>query len=148
MAYNYEVDDSKTAKFNAGIAQTLRIHDILKVIDSCRANPKAWFDDYMDYAYNVWIRKVTSLYKEFFTFMDDNERLECISYKKAIEEALKKYPIMELKHTHSPNHSSMVPNGNILDAIIKHIEEYDSLVRDYGAKYKILTTTKMERGMI
>ena len=138
--------DQKDSKFNAGILQTKRLHDILVLLNFCKANPLAINMDYNDWNYNIWFKQIKTLHDEIDAWIVQKEREELLAYRKKISELMKKYPVHEtIKKQFSKEQKVNEANWKLIE---EGLEKFERRVKHYGLKYKLLGTPAAKAGRI
>ena len=141
MGNDYDdIEDSKNAKFNAGVLGTQRVNETLKLINFCKSNPLAYNADYCDWNFIIWFRNIIILYGEIDGFLSFEERDACFKMKEKILYLMKKYPIRETKRIGSPNNIQTAINEGNWDIIMKAIETYELVVKRYGVDHSIIAS--------
>ncbi len=59
-----ESNDGQMSKFNAGLLQMKRIHDLQERINICNLNPLSYNEIYGVYNFDVILHSINSLYQE------------------------------------------------------------------------------------
>jgi len=134
MAYNnsnnYDNDGEESSKFNAGILGTKRIHDLITNINSFSRNPQAFNMEHQDYNYNLLLRELHTLQKEFaIAKKEDKDKATDFYYR--LKALLEKYPLYDNKKTMKPNQ-----NWKIFE---KAFDKYHDMVITMGTKQGYLT---------
>jgi hypothetical protein len=130
----YNEEDIKAAKFNAGQLQTIRINEILDLLNFCHRNAIAWNTEYLTWNYNLIYECINNLYGEVEGFLTDSESKMCMEVKEKVKKFMQDFPIKPNKR--NPELSN---NAN-LDAILKVLGYYERVIKRYGVKYKLITT--------
>jgi len=136
----YNFDEGKSAKFNAGVLQTERINEILKTLNFCKINPMAFNSDYIDWNFNIQLRCIYSLYLEIDSYMKKEEGKKCIQIYEKIEELIEKYPLLEEKRQFNKP-VEKIPNQTNWKILKKAFDNFERTVKKYGVKYQILSAT-------
>lgn len=140
-AYDYtDIEDKTSSKYNAGILQTIRINDALKLINFCKVNPLAWNEEYCDWGYNLLWRSINNLYEEIDAFLDKEERKNCLILREKIEAMLKKYPILINKR--KLNKVEKIPDEKRWEFIRMAMEHYERIVRRLGVNHDVISSIK------
>jgi len=124
--------DNITSIFNAGILGTQRIHELMRNINFYNRNLVAYNSDSCDYNYNLIIRELRSLQKEFALSKNVEKDVGRKMYYK-IKEMLRDSPIHENLKTGKPN--------DRIDLFEKAFDAYQEWILNIGLKYGYLTKT-------
>lgn len=144
---SFEVDDTKSAKFNAGVLMTERVNEIQRLINFCKNNPKAFNEDYQEWNFNLWFANIDTLYDEIDGFLsqkgieDSKQQDFVLRLRKKIREIIEKYPIMRKIRKDPLKPPTEDINEEHWKVLKKAFEYYERIVRRYGLKYKILAAT-------
>lgn len=144
---SFEVDNTKSAKFNAGVLMTERVNEIQRLINFCKTNPKAFNEDYQEWHFNLWLVNIDTLYDEIDGFLSqtgiDNSKQQnfVLNLRKKIREMIEKYPIMRRIRKDPSKPPTEEINHENWKVLKKAFEYYERIVRRYGLKYKILAAT-------
>jgi len=139
MSDEYEIADGKSAKFNAGVLMTQRLNKVIDLINYCRLTPEAYHNDYSNYCINLWFNGLKTLYDECDGWVDEEERAVCHRWRKALEEAFKKFPIIEQKRREGK--LTPIPNDENFTKLKLALEIFEREVRRLGIKYEILAAS-------
>lgn len=129
---NSASEDNVTSIFNAGILGTQRIHELMRNINFYNRNLVAYNSDSCDYNYNLLIRELRSLQKEFALSKNVEKDVGRKMYYK-IKEMLRASPIHENLKTGKPN--------DRIDLFEKAFDMYQEWILNIGLKYGYLTKT-------
>ena len=88
-----EIDMGKTSKFNAGILQMQRIHDLQERLNLAKINPLAYNEDLGLFNYEVILNTINALYLEAESKLATKEKEEAVKLKKALEIFLERKPV-------------------------------------------------------
>ena len=87
---NYSQNKVPSAKKN----QAERIHDVMRIINYCRMNPRAFNTDYNEFNWRLWFNGENILYGEVDpTKIEEKEREGYLKWRYKMEDLLEKFPI-------------------------------------------------------
>ena len=121
---NYE-DDNKMSKFNAGLLQMNRLHNLQEHLNKSNINPLAFDDAYGSYNYEIIVVTCTNIVEEAGGKLSPTEKTIALLMREKVNELLKKYPIHEIKK--HPNGNKMrvnEMNWKFMKEIIFKYEDY------------------------
>ncbi len=127
-----EIDFGKTSKFNAGVLQMQRIHDLQERLNLAKINPIAYNEDLGLFNYEIIINTTNALYLEAESKLGLYEKEQAIALKKAIEVFMERKPVhVEKRMSQYPYRMNLQLDKSNWDILRKVIFFYESLVRDY-----------------
>ena len=138
---DYQIDETKSAKFNAGVLQTQRVNKILDLLNFCKNNPLAFNIDYNDWNFNLIQSSIGNLYDEIDGFLDDKERKLCIDMLHKITEIVEKYPLLENQRKAASGSNTKVPNADNWKILKRAFEHAERIIKRYGIKYQVIAAT-------
>lgn len=141
MVEDYDVDEDKTAKFNAGVLQTKRIDNLLTTINFCKNNPSSINGDYMEYNYIIWFNNVNSLFDEVDGWCNDDEEDDIVKDGTKIDKLIDEHPVWEDKKPTRPEKKEKELNKIKLKIIVNTLRNYERKVRKLGIKYQVIAAT-------
>lgn len=126
---NYEPTlEHRTARFNAGIAQTIRIHKLQDRMNQYNLNPISYNAEEQNFNYELILSCIESLYKEAEAKLSpDSKKNYYVLYGK-VHKTLEEYPIYEQVKTISSGTRTKF-NDNYWKIFRKLLFIYESFVR-------------------
>lgn len=134
MAYDYnydEVDQGQSSKFNAGLLQMKRLHEVQDLLNRASLNPLAYNEEIGVYNFQIMFSSITTLLNESSAKLGATERKEAEALREGIRSFLTEKPIFEMTQDVKVGGSKSVirfnkKNWNILE---KYLIQYQTLVR-------------------
>ena len=138
-------EETKSAKFNAGVLSTKRIDKLLDTMNSCKHSLSAWNLVFQDWNYNIWFNNIDSLFDEIEGFLNEEESKKCIKFSFLIDKMMSEFPIhsQESKHPEQQQVKYRLNKEN-LTILKRALQKYERIVRRYGIKYQIITAVAEE----
>ena len=125
-----EDDTMKGSKFNEAYLKMHRIHKLQDTINLASLNPLLMHNELKVFNYQIIIRCCNSLVGECWAKLKDEHKKDALSFKKAIETSLRKYPIHEEVINQNNNQTQMKFNEDNYDIINEWIENYKLKVKE------------------
>lgn len=122
-----EEAEVKKSAFNAGIGQTMRVHELQLLINSCRVNPLLFSDKYQARHFQIIVNCLDSLAFEVFPKCDDKEKEQLAKIKTIVRENLMKNPVFRRWKSQEGEGTIVVPEN--WANVWKNIENYEEFVR-------------------
>lgn len=124
MAYNYNnSDEGQSSKFNAGILQMNRLHELQRHLNTANLNPLAFDIELGVYNYQTIIDNTTNLVEEAGNKLSKDEKKQSMVLKDAVEKLIQKYPIHRFNPQRKKNILS-VGNWEHLRKLIFYYQDY------------------------
>jgi len=148
MAYqNYEPETSMSSKFNAGILQMERLHDLQALINKANSNLTAFNLEYNIYNYELLLASLNSLYQEVRPKLKKEERIAGDLFRFKLMKAMEEYPIHEDKKDIITKKTNSILNKSNLQVHRRYLIEYESLIRDMMDKHSFNSPTEDDEGL-
>lgn len=131
-------EELQLSKFNAGLLQMKRIHELQDTINKCNLNLLNYNENIGSYNYEIILSCLDSLYQEAKPKLKPDEIKNCETKRRVINEFLKRKPLMSMKKTQVPNGKGQLQVDTIVWNLVKEqLFEYESLVRDCLDKHDL-----------
>lgn len=131
MSYNDSTtsDEGTMSKFNAGIAQMQRIHELQQLINRCWLNPLAFNELLQSPNYEVIFRCARQLFDEAWPKLGEKEQTIAISRSDLIQMAIDKcHPFYQSRKI-TTNHQSLHINTPHWRVLERQLKSYERLAR-------------------
>ena len=138
MAYQEETDGINS-KFNAGILQMQRIHELQRRLNMLNQNLFSFNPDFNSYNYELALKTNNSLFQEVASKLKAVELKIGLRFKKFVEESIKKYPILEekIKDGIGSTGRTLVQNKEYLKVTEDCLFQYEMLIRQFLESHKL-----------
>lgn len=120
--------EQRTTRFNAGIAQTIRIHRLQDKINQYNMNPISYNEHEGNWNYELIISCLESLYKEAEAKLNVESRKKYYELYKIVHDALEEYPIYQTVKTVNSGAKSKF-NESYWKIFKKLLFKYESHIR-------------------
>ncbi len=130
--------DGQMSKFNAGLLQMKRIHDLQERINICNLNPLAYNEIYGVHNFEVILHSINSLYQEGRPKFKTDEIKEANQKIAIIRAFLKKQPVIVRKQQKVyPFRETQVVDYAAWEIIKDELFNYEKMIRKYLDKHKL-----------
>jgi len=139
MSYQEEEGDGINSKFNAGILQMNRIHELQRRLNMLNQNLFLFNNDYQCFNYELALRTNNSLFQEVSSKLKVAELKVGLTYKKFVENSMGRYPILEekIKDGLGSTGKTIVQNKNFLRITEDCLFHYERLIRKFLESHKL-----------
>jgi len=145
--YNYEeVDDGKSSKFNAGLLQMQRIHQLQDRVHNLNLNAKGWNIECDEWNFNLIVINLNSLLQEVAPKLSTTEREQGFEVKKKIEDLLQTNPPYPSPKNRNGNKKYLLDETN-WRTIRQVLFVYEVMIRDFLDKHNLNSPTEDESAL-
>ena len=137
MAYDTTgADEGSTSRFNAGILQMQRIHNLQDKINFCWLNPLAWNQEFAVWNYEVVFSCTNSLFQEVCSKLGTKEIEAGGKFRELIQDFIKIHPVYQsVKIPTYPYKSPPRLNKKNWEMIKEILFKYETMVRGFLDKH-------------
>ncbi len=134
------------SKFNAGMAQMMRIHNLQQLINQCNLNPFELDFDPRIRNYQVKFNTLNSLLMEAHSKLTSKERDDIEKMRDRLSRFMKGHPVVSIR-TRINREGIKKIDYKLWDVTETFITEYEAAVKDLLEKHGINSPKKSEGGL-
>lgn len=140
-------DEGIISKFNPGMLQMQRLHNLQDQLNLARMNPTVFNPDFGVYNYQLIFKSLNSLLMECWGKLKSSEQRTGRQYREWIKKRMIMYPV----HSQVRNSRNMKTTINFDEIAWKYIEnlltKYESVIRVYLDEHGLASPAKGEEGL-
>lgn len=137
----------KSSKFNAGMLQMQRLHQLQDLINKVRINPLTFNEEYGVFNYQVFFSNLDGLFHETWGKLGDKEKEIGKYFIETLTQMFKKYPIHEETKDKNSQRSQYKLNQKNWEIIRKMLFEFESIIRKYLDTHKFNSPSEEDDGL-